>query len=384
MQNSAHASPVFVTPDGKARRLATDAASVDGKQRESFIQNLVFDHADVIPMDEIEPAFTPLISLCKELTTPAGSVDNLWMTPDGAIVIGECKLFRNPEARREVVAQALDYANAIARWSYEDLDAAVRQRTKSDTSLYARVTQATPEAERLPMQAFHDAVERRLKAAQFLVLIIGDGIHERAESLTSFLQMHAGLRITLALVDLSVWVLPEGGRLVVPRIPMRTTLIERGVVKIEDGVATVKPPPEPDPRPGRRAYGTTLSEISFYEKVRVDAARKHELREFVAGLSDFGVAPRMERLSMNLERDGFFIGRIETGGGLWVEPILKALGGPAPVSTAAKTYLDALYRIAGKKDGTLSVPVRDLLERPAEWRAAIEGFLSSGDHGTSW
>jgi len=49
-----------------------------------------------------------------ELPTAAGALDNLWITPEGGIVLGECKLFRNPEARRQVIVQALDYARAIA------------------------------------------------------------------------------------------------------------------------------------------------------------------------------------------------------------------------------------------------------------------------------
>ena len=54
-------------------------------------------------MADIAPPFMPLVSVCKELPTSAGFLDNLWVTPDGGIVLGECKLFRNPEARRQVI-----------------------------------------------------------------------------------------------------------------------------------------------------------------------------------------------------------------------------------------------------------------------------------------
>ena len=65
---------------------------------------------------------------CARNSPPAaGSLDNLWVTPDGGIVLGECKLFRNPEARRQVIVQALDYARAIAGLEYEELEAAVRK-----------------------------------------------------------------------------------------------------------------------------------------------------------------------------------------------------------------------------------------------------------------
>ena len=52
---------------------------------------------------------------------------------------------------------------------------------------------------------FVDAISRRLRQSHFMVLIIGDAIREGAESLTSYLQLHAGLHVGLALVDLSMW-----------------------------------------------------------------------------------------------------------------------------------------------------------------------------------
>lgn len=76
-------------------------------------------------MADIEPAFTPLIPVCKELPTSAGYLDNLWLTPDGGIVLGECKLVRNPQSRREVVAQALDYARAVNSLTYSEFESAI-------------------------------------------------------------------------------------------------------------------------------------------------------------------------------------------------------------------------------------------------------------------
>jgi hypothetical protein len=128
--------------------------------------------------------------------------DNLWLTPDGGIVLGECKLFRNPEARRQVIVQALDYARAIAGLGYEELEAAVRKALGSPSmTLWSLVSGQTA----LEQAQFVDAISRRLRQSHFLVLIIGDGIQEGVESLTSYLQLHAGLHVGLALVDLSIW-----------------------------------------------------------------------------------------------------------------------------------------------------------------------------------
>ena len=65
-----------------------------------------------------------------------------------------------------------------------------------------------------------DAVERRLRTGRPLLLIIGDGIREGVEALTAHLQLHAGLHVGLALLDLSLWRNPDGGLFVVPRVPI--------------------------------------------------------------------------------------------------------------------------------------------------------------------
>jgi hypothetical protein len=77
---------------------------------EAWLQRLVMAHPSVLPVDQIEPAFSPLIPVCIELPVSSGSVDNLLVTPAGDLALIECKLWRNPEARRKVLAQIIDYA----------------------------------------------------------------------------------------------------------------------------------------------------------------------------------------------------------------------------------------------------------------------------------
>lgn len=183
------------------RRLELGRGAEDGERREAFIQSLVHDHPEIIPMADIEPAFMPMIPVCRELETEAGYLDNLWLTPAGGIVIGECKLVRNPQARREVLSQALDYARAISKWHYGDLEAGVRKALKDPRlSLWDFVKNECDLGE----AQFVDAVESRLNASRFMVLIIGYGIQEGVEALTSYLQLHAGLHVGVALVDLSI------------------------------------------------------------------------------------------------------------------------------------------------------------------------------------
>ena len=55
----------------------------------------------------------------RELQTSAGPVDVVTVAPDGALTVVECKLESNPEKRRMVIGQVIDYAAAISSGGYD-------------------------------------------------------------------------------------------------------------------------------------------------------------------------------------------------------------------------------------------------------------------------
>ena len=44
---------------------------------ERWLQELISRYPNVLPIEQIEPALTPVISVCMELPLPSGFVDNL-------------------------------------------------------------------------------------------------------------------------------------------------------------------------------------------------------------------------------------------------------------------------------------------------------------------
>jgi hypothetical protein len=67
-----------------------------------------------------------LIPVCRELPLEfgfgrTGALDNLFLTRSGGLMLVEAKLWRNPEARRSVIAQAMEYAASLFRLSYQEL-----------------------------------------------------------------------------------------------------------------------------------------------------------------------------------------------------------------------------------------------------------------------
>ncbi len=98
---------------------------------EKELQELLADSPEIISMDEIRPGSGPLVAVVREFNLPVGYIDILAFTARGDIAIIECKLEKNPQAKREVIGQILDYSAHLWGMSYKDLD----QRIQSMTNL---------------------------------------------------------------------------------------------------------------------------------------------------------------------------------------------------------------------------------------------------------
>lgn len=183
--------------------------------------------------------FSGPVPICTELNTPAGAIDNFMVTPSGLPVLVECKLWRNPEGRREVVGQILDYAKELGRWSSSDLQREVSRRLKHNGNPLLEMVRAVDST--VNEIQFNDALTANLRRGRFLLLIVGDGIREGVEAIAEYLQMHAGLHFSLGPIELPIYGMPDGQRLVAPRVLARTTLATRTVVALPEGYALQEP-----------------------------------------------------------------------------------------------------------------------------------------------
>lgn len=236
--NRQHGLPLLL-PLGKTAEALTQLPLGDGPERisEAELQQLIHDHPQSLPINEIDPLFSAPVPMCMELSTEAGSIDNLMITPSGLPVLVECKLWRNPQARREVVGQILDYAKELSRWSSSDLQREVARRVSRDGNpILALLKEAGHEVDEI---AFNDALTGNLRRGRFLLLIVGDGIREGVEAIAEYLQIHAGLHFSLGLVELPIFLTSTGDRLVVPRVVARTQLLTRTVISVPEGQAVI-------------------------------------------------------------------------------------------------------------------------------------------------
>src|SRR5665213_2799094 len=288
--------------------IAPASPATPAKYDERSLQNLIAAHPEILPIGAIEPALAAATTICTELRTPSGGyIDNLLATGRGDLILVECKLWRSPQARREVVGQIIEYAKDFSRWNYEGLDEAIRRAApragvEKPIPFYDRII----DPEKLDEAAFIDAISRNLRRARVLLLIVGDGIRENVESLADFLQQHAGLHFTLALIELAVYELPEGrGFLVNPSVLARTKMIERGVVSVIDDSIRVQA------TSAKAAATATLTQqkqiaASITEEIFLERLDENELgladklQKALQQFRDVGITTEMLTASMRL------------------------------------------------------------------------------------
>ena len=228
---------VLIEKSGKVERAQRVFLGEVKDKDEAWLRDTLFNNPEIIPIDDIDTAFGPLVPLCTELRTDTGPIDAVFINEHGRLTIVECKLWKNPQSRREVVAQTLHYVSALANWSYADLQrqvsAALDQRGNIPFEVVRERT-STNLAER----KFVDAVSRSLREGRFLVLIAGDGIREGVQSLTDLVNRSATKAFSLGLVEVALYRLGNDRFIVQPRVLAETKIIERRMTIVDmDGAA---------------------------------------------------------------------------------------------------------------------------------------------------
>jgi hypothetical protein len=221
-------------------------------RREHALRDLIHDNPTIMPVHDLDPSYGRLFTVTKELNIPGvGFVDVLLADERGRLVVVECKLWRNPEARREVVGQILDYARELSAYGYEGLQRQISVSTRRRGNvLYEQAIAAGSDLDEV---SFVDRVSRDLQAGRFLLLIVGDGIGEGTRRIGEYLREQPGLAFDFGLIEMAEYRVSdgqEGARVIIqPRILAQTATIERHVIRSEVPGLVIDPIEEAAPRP---------------------------------------------------------------------------------------------------------------------------------------
>ncbi len=279
--------------------------------QENWLQKIIHKNPQILPIDDIESGFAPLISLGREISTSVGYIDNLYISPNGYLTIVETKLWRNPEAKREVVGQIIDYAKELTNWNFTKLNDGVKNSSQLYNNNSKGIIELINDFEKIEENEEYkiiDNIERNLKRGRFLLLIVGDGIRESVEEMVDFLSNTPQIQFTLGLVELQFYKNPnlEGELIAIPNLITRTREITRAIVKIENsttGSVTIETDfIEEKVKP--ITVRTTITEDDFFEQLQQNT--DYESAEFAKHI----LATVKERGYFVEWRQGAFVAKI--------------------------------------------------------------------------
>ena len=94
---------------------------------ESELQGYLKKYPELIPLEETIDNPPHLVCIGEEVEVPSGYIDLLFIDEGGTLTIVEVKLERNPEIRRKVIGQIMEYASHVSDWSIDEIYARAKQ-----------------------------------------------------------------------------------------------------------------------------------------------------------------------------------------------------------------------------------------------------------------
>ncbi len=158
-----------------------------GYVKESDLQQILADSPDLIPTGELGGGRKSIKVAVREAGLPgSGFTDIIGIDESGNITVVETKLAKNPEIKREVIGQILEYAAYLWQKPYEEFDEIIQKKTKG-SHLLDLMGKVEKENEEWSAEDFREAVETNLKEGRFALFIVVDEINEELRRTIDYL-----------------------------------------------------------------------------------------------------------------------------------------------------------------------------------------------------
>ena len=164
---------------------------------EDDLQALIADHPELLDGKQIQPDNPRrwiLVTREKGIAESPGAshrwaVDHLVVDQDAVPTLVEVKRASNPEIRRTIVGQMLEYAaHAAVTWTKDELRRAFEQSSRDqDRDPDQVLGELLGPDEDVDTDRFWDEVARNLAANRLRLLFVADGIPEPLERVVAFL-----------------------------------------------------------------------------------------------------------------------------------------------------------------------------------------------------
>jgi hypothetical protein len=184
--------------------------------KEEPLQEIIKRHPELIPLEEIDENFKPLLVIGREFSLEnAGSIDLLAIDTLGVITLIEFKLEKNADIRK-VVAQTIEYAANLWEMSYDVFDEKVKAYFNSDRceinelkgktlaqsiQWHHQRTKSEDDGE-FSIEDFMKSVSSNLQKGEFRLIIFSDQADDRIKRAVEYLNELSDFDIYCATTEL--------------------------------------------------------------------------------------------------------------------------------------------------------------------------------------
>ncbi|WP_431245325.1 hypothetical protein [Leifsonia xyli] len=147
--------------------------SESGYDNEAALQQILHEHPSLIP------GVSDRAVACREFQSGVGPADVVILSDEGELTLVECKLAANPQVRREVIGQVLDYASRIWRMDVDAFEQTWKRAEKNERSPFEQLNDDSGR--------IRAALQDNLTAGRFNLVLAVDDLNFDVKRIVEFL-----------------------------------------------------------------------------------------------------------------------------------------------------------------------------------------------------
>ena len=191
---------------------------------EEELKRYIIEHPSLLQLDSVTDDHVEHITVGEEWYMGPGRADIVLLGSDAVLTVVETKLKRNPEARRAVIAQVIEYGAYVSEWTVGELQEEMETflgsgkcpkalRGKNlDEAIGALLGNASGSED---ARGFLARVEQNLRAGQLRLIVAVDEVGEEAQKIVTFVNSFS--TFDLFLLKISEYH-DEGTTILVPQL----------------------------------------------------------------------------------------------------------------------------------------------------------------------
>ncbi len=159
-----------------------------GYENEASLQQLIAERPSLIP------GVSERAIACREFSSGVGPADVVILDESGAITLVECKRAANPQVRREIVGQVLDYASRLWGMQVDEFEAAWRRAAKTGTSPLSAFDELGSET--------REGLAESLEAGRMRLVLAVDQVNDDLKRIVEYLNSITLAEVAVFVIEL--------------------------------------------------------------------------------------------------------------------------------------------------------------------------------------